>query len=126
LIDWQVDSRDAAAAAILPKMRTDVCLQNAENKIIMDCKYYCESLQYYYEKSTIHSNNLYQLFAYVKNKEHEAGWENCAGVLLYPAVQAPLDARFRVQGHPMRVRTVDLDQDWKKIKEDLLDIILNF
>ena len=38
---------------------------------LFDAKYYKHSLQEHYDNKTIHSNNLYQIFAYVKNKEVE-------------------------------------------------------
>ena len=34
-----------------------------------------------------------------------------------------LDLRYRIQGHPIRVVTVDLDQDWSSIHERLLGLL---
>jgi 5-methylcytosine-specific restriction enzyme subunit McrC len=58
----------------------------------------------------------------VKNKESDEGWENCEGILLYPTVNQTLDLFYDIQGHLIRVKTIDLNQSWQKIKEDLLTI----
>lgn len=40
---------------------------------IIDAKYYSSTLQTQYNVHTLHSNNLYQIFTYVKNKDMEFG-----------------------------------------------------
>jgi len=51
----------------LPTMNTDISLDSPERKIIMDAKYYREVFQSNYGSDSIHSGNLYQLYAYVSN-----------------------------------------------------------
>ena len=61
--------------------------------------------------------------AYLQNEPIEPGWENVAGQLLYPAVQHHLDLSFKLNSFPIRVSSVDLDQHWEKIEEQLLEIL---
>ncbi|MDT5061150.1 MAG: 5-methylcytosine-specific restriction enzyme subunit McrC [Acidobacteriota bacterium] len=122
-IYWQAASETTEALEYLPVMQTDVCLTSHDRKIILDCKYYRETLQHGQYKRTIYSGHLYQIFSYVKNKESDEGWENCEGILLYPAVNQRLDLSYNLQGHLIRVKTIDLNQDWQKIKGDMLTLI---
>ena len=48
-------------------MQTDIHLQKGNNVLIIDAKYYSHTTQSQFNKNTIHSNNLYQIFTYVKN-----------------------------------------------------------
>lgn len=122
-IHWQAAPKTEAAAEYLPVMQTDVCLTKQDRKIILECKYYRESLQTSQYKQTVHSGHLYQIYSYVRNKESDQGWENCEGVLLYPAVNQILDLSYDIQGHLIRVKTIDLNQDWQRIKRDMLTVI---
>ena len=40
-------------------------------------------------------------------------------MLLYPAVAHRLNHRYLIAGHPLRVASVDLDQDWAVIDAEL-------
>ncbi|MGW9857172.1 5-methylcytosine-specific restriction endonuclease McrBC regulatory subunit McrC [Staphylococcus hominis] len=51
---------------MLPTMRSDVILTYGKQCLIIDTKYYTSMLQQYFDTRTIHSGNLYQIFAYVK------------------------------------------------------------
>ncbi len=122
-IEWQATFTDEAVRKHLPEMRTDVCLWKPGRMIVIDCKFYREALQFYYGKPTFNSTHLYQLHAYLKNLENEPDGVRCEGILLYPAVSYPLDMSFDLQGHPVRIQTLDLGQDWQSIKADLLNLI---
>jgi len=122
-IEWQAAFTDETARNFLPEMRTDVCLQSSDRMIIIDCKFYREALQYYYGKPAFNSAHLYQMNAYLKNLESEPDSVQCEGILLYPEVNYPLDVSFELQGHPMRIRALNLDQQWQSIKADLLNLI---
>ncbi|MCK5848057.1 MAG: 5-methylcytosine-specific restriction endonuclease system specificity protein McrC, partial [Caldisericia bacterium] len=67
-ISWNVDD---GVIDFLPIMQTDITLSKQEKILIIDTKYYSQSMQVQerYDSHTIHSNNLYQIFAYVKNKD---------------------------------------------------------
>ena len=56
---------------MLPVMQSDIMLQRDDRVLIIDAKYYEHSMQVQFNKHTLHSANLYQIFTYVKNKEYE-------------------------------------------------------
>ena len=103
----------------LPKMQTDISIKIHNRKLIIDAKYYQETLQKYYDSEKIHSQHLYQLFAYLKNQEDESA----EGILIYPTVQKSLSLAYTHEGHTIRIETLNLNQDWRGVKEDLLGII---
>ena len=70
LIPWAVDD---GMRAMLPVMQSDIMLSYEDKVLIIDAKYYSHTMQVQYDKHTLHSNNLYQIFTDVKNKECEFG-----------------------------------------------------
>ena len=70
-IPWQLDDD---FGDMLPVMQTDIMLTKDEKTLIIDAKYYAHTTQRQYDKNTLHSGNLYQIFTYVKNKE--ADWQS--------------------------------------------------
>lgn len=81
-ISWQLDDD---FSDMLPVMQTDIMLSQDSKVLIIDAKYYGHTTQVQYDKHTLHSNNLYQIFTYVKNKEYELRdkQHEVAGMLLY-------------------------------------------
>ena len=108
----------------LPTMKTDVVLQSGDQKIIIDTKFYTDTLQSNHGNQSYHSANLYQLFTYLKNAEARGDtYMDAEGILLYPTVSYPLDDQVWIQGHKIRVRTLNLAQKWKAIEQDLKALI---
>ena len=87
--------------------------------MIIDAKYYTETLQKYYNTEKIHSQHLYQLFAYLKNQENP----QAEGILIYPTTEKSLSLVYTHEGHKIKIETLNLNQDWVGIKRDLLEII---
>ncbi|MDQ3521389.1 MAG: hypothetical protein M3434_03495 [Gemmatimonadota bacterium] len=108
----------------LPLMKTDVFLESAKRRIIIDTKYYVRALQVSCGTESFDSGNLYQLFAYLKNA-HSLGpaYQTVEGLLLYPQVGNPLDATVKLQGHKLRFATIDLLQPWEEIEGALLALV---
>jgi 5-methylcytosine-specific restriction enzyme subunit McrC len=81
-------------------------------------------MQEQFDKQTIHSGNLYQIFTYVKNLDKD-NTGLVSGMLLYARTQeeiAPdLDATFGK--NRILVRTLDLNCDFFKIQEQLDDFV---
>ena len=110
---------------MLPDMTTDISLRSVNRTIVIDTKYYESSLQTYREKQSIHSEHLYQIFAYLKNLEVRGGPDKYAeGILLYPTVSQTLDLHYTIQGHTIRVCTIDLSQNWQSIRRHLLRLLV--
>ncbi len=123
-ITWDVAPTFGWDLHMLPEMRTDVSLRRPGRTIVVDTKYYREPLQVHEGRQRVRSGHLYQLFAYLRNLERRGGPDmQSEGVLLYPAVEEPIDVGFEVQGHIVRVRTINLDQDWTCIHRDLLALL---
>lgn len=120
VIEWH-----AAAGTdldMLPIMRTDVVLTARDRRIVIDTKYYERSFQQYRGSIKIRSPHLYQLLAYLQNMA-AAGHAPLEGVLLYPVVDAPFHKTYTLLGHHVTVRSVDLSQPWRAIRQELLDAI---
>lgn len=119
-ITWQLEASEADRS-FLPRMVTDISLESQERKIIIDTKYYAETLQRYFDAQKVHSTHLYQLFAYVKNQRQVA--KQCEGILLYPVVSRSLSLKYSQGPQQIRVETIDLSQPWQRIHERLLELI---
>jgi 5-methylcytosine-specific restriction enzyme subunit McrC len=105
-------------------MLTDVSLRKLDRTVIIDTKYYKETLQQHYDRRTVHSGHIYQLFAYLKNLEHRGGADGCAeGILLYPVVTDEFNLTYDLHGHKMKICTVNLMQDWKQIDRRLRSLV---
>lgn len=120
-IKWQLDD---GYDDMLPVMQTDIMLIYQDKTLIIDAKYYSSSLQQQYDKYSIISGNLYQIFTYVKNKEVElAGTEHEAvvGMLLYAKTDAEVypQNKYKMSGNDIEVRTLDLSGDFAEIRKQL-------
>jgi 5-methylcytosine-specific restriction enzyme subunit McrC len=123
-ISWQFEFENPEHAAYIPGMLTDITLEKADRKIIIDTKYYQDTLAERFERKKVRSANLYQLFSYLLNQQRESGRnQNTTGILLYPTVDQDYDLNFRYENHPVLIRTVNLDKNWTKIDERLKSLI---
>lgn len=122
-VDWQLDDN---FDEMLPIMQTDIMLSHRDKTLIIDAKYYSRTTQSQHNAQTIHSANLYQIFAYVKNKEAEltGAPHEVSGMLLYAKTDDNFlpDRTYRMSGNKISVRTLDLDCNFPAIKEQLNSI----
>lgn len=121
-ISWNSDN---GYIEFLPIMRSDITLQYGEKTLIIDAKYYEKTLQSsMYGKKTIHSNNLYQIFAYVKNKDCNSTGK-VSGLLLYAQSDDEfiLDSPYRLSGNEIFVKTLNLNVPFESITVQLDNII---
>ena len=123
-IPWQLDDD---VDNMLPVMQSDIMLQHDEQVLIIDAKYYEHSTQVQYDKHTLHSANLYQIFTYVKNKEYELrGKEHkVSGMLLYAKTDEQIqpDHTYQMSGNQISVKTLDLNCPFDEIKDQLNIIV---
>lgn len=123
-VTWDLDEPTHRSAQ-LPRMRTDVTLRHGGNTLIIDAKYYRQSMQTgAWGKSTIHSANLYQILAYVKNEDTRRDG-SVSGLLLYARTNADEqpDLDVVVQGNRIAARTVDLNEPWEHLRDQLEGIV---
>ena len=122
-IHWDAKGADEAVA-FLPIMITDISLESPGRKIIIDTKYYKDTLNTRRGIEKIQSAHLYQMFAYLVNSRAKLGsTDKCEGILLYPTVSDDYHFEYNIHGHRLAVQTINLDQKWQMIHEDLLEII---
>jgi 5-methylcytosine-specific restriction enzyme subunit McrC len=123
-IEWNFTNVSEESLQYLPQMQTDITLENSERKIIIDAKFYRETMTLHYDRERIKSANLYQLFSYLLNQETEVlKTKNAAGILLYPTIDEEYDLQFTYHAHDIYIRTVNLNQNWREIAARLHSII---
>jgi len=124
-IKWDAIAVGNSNLALLPKMQTDISLISSDRKIVMDTKFYKQTLSFNFSEK-FHSANLYQIYSYINNLEsNETDEKNkfCEGVLLYPTVQKEIDESYQMGNHQIRIATVNLNQNWNLIHDRLLNIL---
>ena len=126
-IPWIVDD---GVKDMLPIMQSDIMLSKENQVLIIDAKYYKNTMQTQFEKQTLHSGNLYQIFTYVKNKEAELEdkQHEVAGMLMYAKTDEDIvpDNKYSMSGNKIYVRTLDLNCDFITIREQLDSIVANY
>lgn len=108
----------------LPAMYTDISLRSPTRTLVIDTKYYTDALSSKYGGAPkISSANLYQINTYLSSLEGRDFPDNVAeGMLLYPTNGFELDLAWKIKGHTIYVKTLDLSQDWRNIQCQLLEI----
>lgn len=129
-IPWVLGEEDSFD--MLPIMQTDITLRSKDGSrvLVIDAKYYTHNTQNQFNKYSIHSGNLYQVFTYVKNLEanNRDSSKIIAGMLLYAKTieQIQPDNEYHMSGNKISVRTLDLNQDFELIANSLDDIADKF
>lgn len=123
-LDWH----DELGCSLVPSMQTDITLVGQfppHRRLIIDTKYSINTLAAApHGGAKFKSENLYQLYTYLRTQEHLSDAHRSAeGMLLYPTTSHDLDEGMRVQGHHIRVATLDLSADWKDIEARLLTLV---
>lgn len=137
-IDWALDDD---ARDLLPTMQSDIMVRDDEKVLIIDAKYYAQALQYLYNVPKQRSDNMYQIFAYVKNMEAnllaadiknethaDPSKHRVYGMLLYAATDEKVkaDAEYHMSGNQISVRTIDLDCEWEQVTAQLDTVVTDY
>ena len=126
-IPWAVDD---GIRTMLPVMQSDIMLTYRDRILIIDAKYYSHTTQNYYDARRLISNNLYQIFTYVKNKASEPSDHprTVSGMLLYAGTDEAIqpDNTYSMSGNRISVRTLDLNKEFKSIASQLDQIVDDF
>ena len=129
---WQEEQNDIK---LLPMMRTDITLTWGRKILIIDTKYYQHTLDENEDNGNqfISPEHLYQIFAYVKNKEAYMNKNitspklqyEVAGMLLYAKTNEARhpDHTYQFMGSQISVRTLDLNTEFINIRRQLDDIV---
>ena len=123
-ITWALDDN---ISDMLPIMQTDIMLTQGNNVLIIDAKYYTHTTQNYHNTQKLRSDNLYQIFTYVKNKAAEFNPKprKVSGMLLYARTDENIqpDNVYQMSGNQISVKTLDLNKDFSEIAAQLNNIV---
>lgn len=121
-IPWDLDDDESD---MLPVMQSDIMLSDKKKTLIIDAKYYSHTMQVQYDVHTLHSNNLYQIYTYVKNLDKERTG-NVSGMLLYARTDEIVlpNSSYKMGGNKISVDTLNLDCDFEKIRKQLNEIVI--
>ena len=126
-IKWQLDD---GMGYMLPNLLSDITLEYDNKVLIIDAKYYSHIMQNRYEKETIRSANMFQIFTYVKNKEAELMDKphEVAGMLLYAQTDngPQPDYRYKMSGNMISVKTLNLNCNFEDIRKQLNGIVTDY
>lgn len=124
-IDWNVECEEESLV-LLPNMITDITLQYEGKTLIIDAKYYSNIFQknYMNDNEKFKSNNLYQIFTYVKNADtNQTG--KVKGMLLYAKTDEDFikPAKYNMNNNDIFIDSLNLDNDFELIKNKLNEIV---
>ncbi|MCD8116605.1 MAG: 5-methylcytosine-specific restriction endonuclease system specificity protein McrC [Oscillospiraceae bacterium] len=126
-ISWGLDD---GIGTMLPVMQSDIMLSRRNTVLIIDAKYYSRTTQEQYGIHTLHSNNMYQIFTYVKNKDTEFADKphTVSGMLLYARTDEAIqpDQSYQMSGNRIDVKTLNLNCEFSVIAEQLNHIAKDF
>jgi 5-methylcytosine-specific restriction enzyme subunit McrC len=123
-LKWQATAQNPDHLQFLPRMRTDLTLSSKDRAIIIDAKYYRDALQEHHSSRKLHSGNLYQLMSYLRAASADSTpGRLIEGALVYPVGEQSIDVQYTIDGHPVRIYTIDLGQPWRAIEAELLEFI---
>jgi 5-methylcytosine-specific restriction enzyme subunit McrC len=119
-IHWKAVSKSDESLSFLPVMQTDISILRPGRRIIVETKYYKDTLSEYYGSESLHSANLYQLLSYLVNVQDAD--QRVEGILLYPTVNRALNLKYSILGIPVRVQTLDLARPWQEIHNEIMNL----
>ena len=107
-----------------PDMITDIIIEKNNKKIIIDAKFTNEIFKSRYNSKKFTSGHLYQVYSYLNNYRSSNKDEEIKGMLLYAANDEEIIRDINVvSGKELFINTLNLNNDWQKIEEELFEII---
>ncbi|MFN5269346.1 MAG: 5-methylcytosine restriction system specificity protein McrC [Hyphomonadaceae bacterium] len=107
--------------SLLPNMETDITLLSLQRTVVIDAKYYKETLVGKQGNSKrIRSGHLYQMYAYLHHTTTRYPDRQIDGMLIYPTVGQQISADYEIGAHRLKLLTIDLMAPWPEIHDKLL------
>lgn len=121
---WALETFGRASEGRVPIMKPDLLLESGDRRIILDTKFYKSGGLSDETNAKLHAGNLYQLFAYVMNRErtHHEGPQH-EGILLYPTVREETRVEFKTHEYRFQARSVDLTKSSTEIHRAMLETV---
>ena len=118
--------QDEFSRSHIPELEADLILDSSNRRLIVDTKFYRDALtgSHHGGYGKLNSANLYQLLAYLRNRQSgnpEGAWHE--GMLLYPETSMRLRVDIKLEGFWIQARTVNLNQNWNDLHNEMLDVI---
>lgn len=128
-IEWNLDDKVENGKEFLPSMQSDITLHSSDKTLVVDTKYYGEIMQTHFDKKSIRSGHMYQIYTYVKNLDRDRRGK-VSGMLLYAHTEEEIepDLDVVIDGNRFLVKTLDLNQEFNAIRAQLnefIEIIFN-
>lgn len=128
-IDWNFSGEVGYGKEFLPCMQSDITLHGSDKTLVVDTKYYGEIMQTHFDKKSIRSGHMYQIYTYVKNLDRDRSGK-VSGMLLYAHTEEEIepDLDVVIDGNRFLVKTLDLNQEFNVIRAQLnefIEIIFN-
>lgn len=119
-LNWQTKENDSNNLALLPIMKTDIELHGKEKILIIDTKYYKNSLIQSNFRQTYRSNHIYQIYSYVSTMQLKTD-KTVSGLLLYAKTDSEdkIDQNTSLNNFDISFKNLDLNQDFVNIKTEL-------
>ena len=126
-LNWQASSSSEALSVILPRMVTDIVLDepNHGKRIVIDTKFTSILATGRFGEDTLKSGYLYQMYAYMRSQEGlDPRWDKASGLFLHPAIDRAVYEHAVIQNHLVTFVTVDLSLSPSVIRRQLRKILL--
>ncbi len=109
---------------LLPELRTDITLRGTGQTVIVETKCYRDPLvRGPYGSSALRGKDVNQLAAYLANFNAREG-QAATGLLLYAVEKPTIPAMtFRLLGHHVHVRELNLNEPWRAIDASLRELV---
>lgn len=120
-VPWDLDSAVGSDPSWLPEMRTDITLSSPPHRVVIETKFYATTHQSHHGGRTLISSHLYQLLTYLNNLSAHGGGRP-VGVLLYAGSGLGVPLQYRIGGHIVLIRNIDLNCEWEQIHRSLLNL----
>lgn len=123
LIEWVAGPCTPADELRLPRMETDILLEGMGRRIILDTKFYGDVYVGRGSNKRLIAGHLYQVLAYLQNREVRIPGARHEGMLLYPVVEDAFRHDYTLMDHRLSVRSIDLRKPWSALQADLLTVL---
>lgn len=125
--NWQIEDKTGGIDSILPIMKTDIIIDSklTQDRLVIDTKFNSVTTQGWHREETLRSGYIYQMYTYLRSQEDDSDPTSfsASGMLLHPSVNREVNESVTIQGHSIRFCTVNLGNEAKTIREQLLGLL---